>query len=98
MLTTGGPGSWQVALGLRNEDICIGGGQDAGGGGAVAQGYGHPAHYRLSESCNATASRRRGSAFVGPDVQVGALRISASGWEALVIQGLQVPPTPRCCH
>ena len=40
--------------------------------------------------CTRTAQRFRGDSFVGKAVKVAAIRIGANGWEADIIQGLQV--------
>jgi hypothetical protein len=81
----------QVALGADDAPICA----DPGPQGRVevARGYGHPdTHVVAPEKgiCQRFARRKPGTGFVPPDVEVGAIRISATGWEGWVIEGLKV--------
>jgi len=43
-------------------------------------------------NCTRTARRFKGNQFVLNDTKVAAIRISANGWEASILHGLQV-----CC-
>lgn len=77
---------------------------DAGGGeslGApaldVARGYGRPSAHNISAvaeagrgGCNRTALRRIGADLVPAEVEVGAMRVSVTGWEGWVMEGLAV--------
>ena len=57
----------------------------------VARGYADPAVHAVavntSSSCARTSLRLPGSEAIPPDDVVGALRISANGWEGFVLQG-----------
>jgi len=105
---------WQVALGSREEEVCLDVQQDEAGTPMdwnVAHGYGHPSAHNLSAialaapaaaadgvggtaagagGCNRTALRRTGSDLVPRDVEVGAVRVSVTGWEGWVMEGLRV--------
>lgn len=80
----------QVALGAEDEAICLPHlPEDA----SVVHGYGHPAMHNasaLGPECRQGAVRCRGADLVAPAVEVGAIRISAPGWEGWVLDGLQV--------
>ena len=60
------------------------------------RGYSSPQAHNLSVglgaagggACARVASRRRGEALVPPGTPVGALRVSAAGWEGWVLEGL----------
>lgn len=41
-------------------------------------------------SCATIAQRRIGADLVPEDVEVGAVRVSVTGWEGWVLEGLQV--------
>lgn len=67
----------------------------------VLRGYGHPNAHNLtavaeasggdgSGGCNRTALRRIGADLVPEDVEVGAIRVSVTGWEGWVMEGLAV--------
>lgn len=43
-----------------------------------------------ADRCLQWADRVRGERLVPHDVDVGAIRISASGWEGWILEGLQV--------
>jgi hypothetical protein len=76
------------------------------------RGYGHPAAHNLSAgavrggpqagggACVRAAARRRGEALVPAGTPVGAVRVSAAGWEGWVLAGLaglvaRAPPPVR---
>lgn len=61
----------------------------------VLRGYSSPQAHNLSAgsgaaggACARVATRRRGEALVPPGTPVGALRVSAAGWEGWVLEGL----------
>ena len=62
----------------------------------VHRGYSSPQAHNLSAglgaagggACVRVAARRRGEALVPPGTPVGALRVSAAGWEGWVLEGL----------
>ncbi len=104
----------QVALGSQEEVVCVDGrglpssrAQDL----EVARGYGRPGAHNLSAlaaaagggggGCNRTALRRIGADLVPADVEVGAVRVSVTGWEGWVMEGLAVrsshPPLLNFC-
>ncbi len=91
--------SSQVALGSREEEVCVDAAVDEGGSAEVdvLRGYGHPSAHNLTAvaeasvgGCNRTALRRIGSDLVPQDVEVGAIRVSVTGWEGWVMEGLAV--------
>ena len=43
-----------------------------------------------ADRCTERAKRIQGARLVPPDLNVGAVRISASGWEGWILEGLQV--------
>ena len=43
-----------------------------------------------AKRCLQRAERTQGARLVPPGVNVGAIRISASGWEGWILEGLQV--------
>ena len=84
----------QLALGAEDEAICV---PYAPEEPSVQHGYSHPSMHNasvLGHACRQAASRRRGAGLVPPHVEVGAVSISAPGWEGWVLQGLQVWPHP----
>ena len=87
---------YQVALGHAEREICLDGVADADSvlpvGVEVARGYGHPKLHEEMEGCSRRAMRKPAGAFVPPDVEVGAVRISVTGWEGWVVEGLKVTP------
>ena len=48
-------------------------------------------------NCTRTARRFRGNQFVMNETKVAAIRISANGWEAGILHGLQVRCRDWCC-
>ena len=95
--------SVQVALGSREEEVCLDAAVDEGGAPEVdvLRGYGHLSAHNLTAvaeasgadgggGCNRTALRRIGSDLVPEDVEVGAIRVSVTGWEGWVMEGLAV--------
>ncbi|CAL8471301.1 g10843 [Coccomyxa elongata] len=87
----------KVALGSREEEVCVDAAVDEGGSSVlnVLRGYGHPSAHNLTAvaeafggGCNRTALRRIGSDLVPEDVEVGAIRVSVTGWEGWVMEGL----------
>lgn len=54
------------------------------------RGYGHPDVHSNLQGCQTLAHRHQAHKFVSPDVDVGAIRISATGWEGWVLEGLKV--------
>jgi len=57
------------------------------------RGYGHPDVHAPRQGCQRRALRQPAGALIAADVEVGAVRISATGWEGWVLQGLQVGPS-----
>ena len=54
----------------------------------------------LGANCVRTAQRRRGASLVPEDVEVGALRVSVTGWDGWVLEGLRVSAqssVPKLC-
>ena len=47
-----------------------------------------------AKRCLQRAERTQGARLVPPGVNVGAIRISASGWEGWILEGLQVQNVP----
>ena len=43
-----------------------------------------------ADRCQERAERTRGASLVPPHISVGAIRISGSGWEGWILEGLQV--------
>ena len=83
----------QVALGHEEADMCmdveahgLGRGVEVDG----QRGYGHPDLHSPRRGCQRRALRRPGGALIAPDVEVGAVRISATGWEGWILQGIEV--------
>ena len=54
------------------------------------RGYGHPDLHAPRRGCQRRALRRPGGALIVTDVEVGAVRISATGWEGWILQGIEV--------
>ena len=44
----------------------------------------------LGMNCVRAVQRRRGASLVPEDVEVGAVRISVTGWDGWVLEGLRV--------
>ncbi len=44
----------------------------------------------LGMNCVRTVQRRQGSSLVPANVEVGAVRVSVTGWDGWVLEGLQV--------
>ena len=47
----------------------------------------------LGMNCVRAVQRRRGASLVPEDVEVGAVRVSVTGWDGWVLEGLRV-----CSH
>lgn len=54
------------------------------------RGYGSLEVHNRLESCQLMSVRRTANSLVLPEVEVGAVRISAAGWEGWIIEGLRV--------
>lgn len=84
----------QVALGHKEKEICV----DAEPSALEmsprevdqVRGYGHPDFHDSLEFCRRKAVRRPGHSLMLPDIEVGAIRISVTGWEGWVVEGLKV--------
>ena len=91
----------QVAVGHEEQDICL----DADSSQLemssrevdALRGYGHPDLHAALEGCQRLAQRRPAHSLIPPDVEVGAIRISATGWEGWVLEGLKVRAILQRC-
>ena len=54
------------------------------------RGYGSPEIHSKLANCQLPSVRKPANSLVLPEVQVGAIRISATGWEGWIIEGLKV--------
>jgi hypothetical protein len=83
-----------VALGHEEADMCMDPPPGASRIRALEvdgqRGYGHPDIHFPKQDCQRRALRRPAGALIAADVEVGAVRISATGWEGHVLEGLQV--------
>lgn len=88
----------QVALGHEEAEICLD--SDEGSLGlkdgevSVHRGYGRPELHSNLRGCQSSTVRKPAHALILPDVKVGAIRISATGWEGWIIRGLEVDSRP----
>lgn len=86
--------SLQVALGHEEAEICLDADSAALGfkDGEIntQRGYGHPDLHARLDGCQNSSVRKPAHALIPADVKVGAVRISATGWEGWIIEGLKV--------
>ena len=84
----------QVALGHVEAEICLDADSAALGfkDGEIntQRGYGHPDLHARMEGCQNSSVRKTARSLIPADVKVGAVRISATGWEGWIIEGLKV--------
>ena len=50
----------------------------------------------LGTNCVRAVQRRRGASLVPEDVEVGAVRVSVTGWDGWVLEGLRVRSWQPC--
>ncbi len=50
----------------------------------------------LGMNCVRAVQRRRGASLVPEDVEVGAVRVSVTGWDGWVLEGLRVRSWQPC--
>lgn len=62
------------------------------------RGYGHPTVHGKLEECQQRGVRKHPRALIPPDVKVGAVRISATGWEGWILEGMKVPILCLVCE
>ena len=79
----------QSALGREGGEFCL---ERVGVNSSLnaIRGYGKAPFHSLSRACSKTAFRRTEQFLELSNLDVGAVRVSASGWEAWVLEGLQV--------
>lgn len=84
----------QVALGHEEAEICLDADPAALGfkDGEIntQRGYGHPDLHARLDGCQNSSVRKSAQSLIPSDVRVGAVRISATGWEGWIIKGLKV--------
>lgn len=90
----------QVALGHQEADICLDANDSVIGfkdGEITARrGYAHPGLHDRLEGCTNLTTRKTAQSVIPPEVKVGAVRISATGWEGWILEGLKVTSFPTC--
>ena len=57
---------------------------------SLQRGYGHPEAHSKTNACQLSTVRQPAHSLIPPEVRVGAIRISATGWEGWIIEGLKV--------
>lgn len=83
----------QAALGNAEEEICLDplvSRSPSQLSVDIERGYGNPRLHALTAKCVRSTLRRQAADLVANDQAIGAVRISASGWEGWIIDGLQV--------
>ena len=86
----------QTALGQVGGEFCL---ERVGVNSSLnaIRGYGKASFHSLSKMCSKTAFRRTEQSMELSNLDVGAVRVSASGWEAWVLEGLQVLSLLHVC-
>ena len=86
----------QAALGQVGGEFCLER-VDVNSSIHAMRGYGKASFHSLSKMCSKTAFRRTEQSMALSNFDVGAVRVSASGWEAWVLEGLQVQSLLHGC-
>ena len=83
---------WQAPLGAVEEEICteaLASRKPSQLSIDIERGYGQPKLHTVTGSCTRLVRRLPAALAVPASLDVGRVRISASGWEAWILEGLQ---------